>query len=126
MLNAWLNNLPERFHSMHFIYAHLVGDYLLQNDYMAKGKKNSNLICTLHIVTYMLPFLLCNLSPIQFCLIAAQHWIQDRTNIILDFCKYTGKSDFIKSPMGPWSIIIVDNIFHILWMAFIINLHIYN
>lgn len=24
---------------MHWIYAHLIGDYLLQNDYIARGKK---------------------------------------------------------------------------------------
>ncbi len=34
---------------MHWIYAHLIGDYLLQNDWMAKGKKQKSWICAIHI-----------------------------------------------------------------------------
>ena len=106
---------------MHWIYAHLIGDYLLQNDWMASGKKKNSWICTVHIVTYMLPFLFCGFSWLQLLLIAVQHWIQDRTNIVVYFMQVAGKKEFTQSPMAPWSIIVVDNIFHILWIALVVE-----
>ncbi len=42
---------------MPWIFAHLIGDYLLQNDWMAARKKENSLVCLIHIVTYMLPFM---------------------------------------------------------------------
>ena len=67
---------------MDWVVAFLVGDYLLQNDWMVKGKKKSSWICTVHVFFFMLPFLFLSLSWLQLSLIAIQHWIQDRTNII--------------------------------------------
>lgn len=103
------------------ILAHLIGDYLLQNDSMAINKKQSSLYCLLHVVTYMLPFLFCIISPIQLILIAIQHFVQDRTQFVKWFMEATGKSGFTKPPTGPWSMIVVDNIFHIIWMAGVIK-----
>lgn len=59
---------------MHWIYAHLIGDYLIQNDWMAKGKKTSTGICLVHIATYLLPFLFCGLKWWQVVAIGAQHF----------------------------------------------------
>jgi hypothetical protein len=100
---------------MHWIYAHLIGDYLLQNDWMAGNKKKNSWICLVHIITYMIPFLLTDLSWIQLLLIAAQHYIQDRTYFVAWFCRVTNKfqMDFNKF----WGHVIVDNVIHILWMA---------
>lgn len=109
---------------MHYIYAHLIGDYLLQNDWMANGKKKNSWICTAHIGAYMFPFLFCEITWCQMGLIAIQHFTQDRTNIVLWFMKIKGSSKFAEPPMAPWSIIITDNILHILWIAFIIRLEI--
>jgi len=105
---------------MHWIYAHLIGDYLIQNDWMAKEKKNSHFVCTVHILTYMVPFLFCQLTWWQFLLVAIQHWIQDRTHIVGWFMSKSGKQSFLKD-MGPWSAILTDNIIHILWMALILK-----
>ena len=105
---------------MNWIFAHLIGDYLLQNDWMARNKKTSSFACSVHIITYMIPFLFIGLEVWQLLAIAGQHWIQDRTNFVLWFMKVTGKNDFIKPPMAPWSIIVIDNIFHILWIALVI------
>lgn len=100
---------------MHWIYAHLIGDYLLQNDWMAGNKKNNSWICLVHIITYMIPFLLTDLNWIQLLLIVAQHYIQDRTHFVAWFCRVTNKfqMDFNKF----WGHVIVDNVIHILWMA---------
>jgi len=102
-----------------WIFAHLIGDYLLQNDWMAKNKKQSHLICLLHIVTYMIPFLFVDINWLQFSLISLQHYIQDRTMFVAWFCKITNK--FQSGPGIFWGHIIVDNIFHILWIAAVIH-----
>ena len=101
--------------NLHWIYAHLIGDYLLQNDWMAGNKKKNSWICLVHIATYMIPFLLTDLNWLQLLLIAGQHYIQDRTHFVTWFCKITGKfqMDFNKF----WGHVIVDNVIHILWMA---------
>lgn len=100
---------------MHWIYAHLIGDYLFQNDWMAGSKKKNSWICLVHIITYMIPFLLTDLNWLQLLLIAAQHYIQDRTHFVAWFCRMTNKfqMDFNKF----WGHVIVDNVIHILWMA---------
>ena len=103
--------------NLHWIYAHLIGDYLLQNDWMAGNKKKSDIACMVHIVTYMLPFIFTNLVWWQLLLIAGQHYTQDRTHFVTWFCRVTGKFqlDFNKF----WGHVIVDNVIHILWMAVI-------
>jgi hypothetical protein len=82
-------------------------------------KKKNNLICLIHIATYMLPFLFTEMNLIQLFLIAVQHYVQDRTQFVAWFCKITNKfqMDFNKF----WGHVIVDNVIHILWMAFIAN-----
>jgi len=105
---------------MHWIFAHLIGDYVIQNDWMAQGKKKSSFVCTVHVLTYIIPFLFCSLAWWQLIAIAIQHFIQDRTNIVLNWMNFYGQGAFAKAPLAPWSIIVVDNIWHILWIAFIV------
>lgn len=140
---------------MHWIFAHLIGDYLIQNDWMAQNKQKSSWACTVHVATYMIPFFFCGLTEWQFLLIAIQHWIQDRATVrvveevgtfghryrlakglpysedgtnafdmsLIKFLMYkSGKPSFIDPPFAPWSIILTDNIIHILWMAWITSL----
>jgi hypothetical protein len=102
---------------MHWIYAHLIGDYLLQNDWMALNKKKSSWICAVHVAAYMLPFLLCGLSWWQLALIAVHHFAQDRTNFVVWFMEIKGSEQFASGPCAPWSIIVTDNIIHILAIA---------
>lgn len=35
-----------------YVLAHFVGDFLLQNDWMAVNKKKSNIVCTVHILCW--------------------------------------------------------------------------
>jgi hypothetical protein len=107
---------------MHFIYAHLIGDYIIQNDWMAQNKKKSDLHCAIHVVTYMIPFLLCGLNWWQMLLIAAQHYHSDRTNFVGWFMEIKGSKMFRDGPLFPWSWVVVDNVIHILWMAFVVHL----
>lgn len=104
-----------------WILAHLIGDFIIQNDWMAIGKKKKNWICAIHVITYMLPFLLTTLNPLQLILIAIQHYIQDRTNIIKWFCSITGKFKAEKDLALPWGHFIVDNVVHIVWMWIVVK-----
>jgi hypothetical protein len=120
---------------MHWIYAHLIGDFLIQNDWMAKGKKESSWICLIHILTYLIPFIfigsymdgwtlhltLFQWEPVVFIAVGLQHFIQDRGDMLKRFMVATGKGDFTKPPMAPWSIILTDNIIHILFIAWVVS-----
>lgn len=109
----------------YWLLAHLIGDFILQNDWMAQNKKTSSFACFAHATSYMIffmPFLWLGLSPVGFILIWIQHFMQDRTNFVLWFMDQTGSSDFKNAPMSPWSIIITDNILHLVWIAIIMNL----
>ena len=102
---------------MHWIYAHLIGDYILQNDWMAQNKKKSSLHCGVHVLVYMVPFLFCGFNWWQLLLIGAQHFAIDRTNFVTWFMDAKGSHIFATNVCFPWSIIVTDNILHILWIA---------
>jgi len=98
------------------IVGHLVGDYLLQNDWMALNKKKHTLPCAVH----------CTLWTLAVCVFAGwssmpaiavlwgAHFIQDRINIIMFWMtKINRQPEFVKPPTAPWSLIVVDNVWHI-------------
>lgn len=108
------------------IIAHLVGDFLIQTDRMAEGKKRSTSILLLHGLTYIIPFI-----PLMFIfpeftywkimLIVIQHISQDGTNFVIWFMYKTGKIEFSRQPpLSPWSVIVVDNTLHLLFIAVIL------
>lgn len=107
---------------MHWIYAHLIGDYLLQNDWMALNKKNNSRICAIHVLSYMIPFTFYGFEWWQLSLIGIQHFLQDRTNFVVWLMKAKGSEKFATGPCSPWSIIVTDNIIHILAIALIASL----
>lgn len=103
------------------IVGHLVGDYLLQNDWQAQGKKKSSLICAIHCSLW-------TLSVVTFAgwwkwwvigVLFATHFIQDRGPLIRKFMHLNDQDGFAGAPLGPWSIIAVDNVFHIVTLAII-------
>lgn len=106
-----------------YLLAHMLGDFVIQNDWMAKGKKNSSFVCALHVVTYMLPFLYCGLEWWQLFLIAGQHHVQDRGNFVMWFMKKTRKEVFATGPCAPWSIFAVDATFHLVWIDLVVKLN---
>ena len=107
---------------MHWIYAHLIGDYLFQNDWMALNKKKSSWACLLHVMTYQIPFYFTGLLWWQIALIGLQHFIQDRTQFVVWLMKIKGSEQFASGPCAPWSIIVTDNILHILFIAAVCTL----
>lgn len=103
---------------MNWILAHFAGDFLLQNDWMAENKKSSSFACLVHVFFYIIPFMFLGLSAVQLSLIAVQHFIQDRTRFVVWYCNLLGK--FRKKENSAIGYMIVDNIFHLLWINFVI------
>ena len=98
------------------IIGHLVGDYLLQNDWMALNKKQCSLPCAVHCTLWTLA--VCGfagwISLPAIAVLWVTHFIQDRTHIIeFWMTKINRQPEFVKPPFAPWSLIVVDNVWHI-------------
>ena len=102
----------------YFLAAHLVGDFVLQNNWMSSRKAASHEVCSCHVGAYLLPFLGLVLfagAPLwAVLLIGAQHYAQDRWALHLRWMKWYGQTPPDKWPVGP---LCVDQSFHIAWMA---------
>lgn len=112
------------------IVAHLVGDYILQSDWMVREKGSSTLAATVHVVFYTLPFLLITQSPAALAIIAGTHFVIDRWRLARFLiwaknrpwpgsrpwseCRKTGYPPELPVWMSTWLMILVDNILHIL------------
>lgn len=111
------------------IVAHLVGDYLLQTDWMATEKTRRWWPAILHGLTYTLPFLLITQSPAALAVIAGTHVVIDRYRLAkhLVWAKNqiapkahrpprtgTGMSPERPDWLAVWLLIIADNTIHLL------------
>lgn len=98
----------------------LVGDYLLQNDWQAAGKKRSSWICAFHCALVVGAIALFSgwWSPGTLLFLFATHFLQDRTTIVSWWMCLVGQKTFLEK-LGPWSSIVVDNVWHVvqLWVA---------
>ena len=111
---------------MNWFIGHLVGDYLIQDDWMAQNKKRSTLACSVHVALYTLSVWVFTFWPWwAVAIVFATHFIQDRTNIIVWSMKHKNQSAFASPPMAPWSIIVVDNVWHLVSL-FLIELAVLN
>jgi hypothetical protein len=97
------------------LVGHLVGDYLLQNDWMSSNKKTSTFHCAVHCAIWTACVCLfagwCHSWAIGVLFIT--HFAQDRTNIIRWWMGVIGQEKFATGICAPWSIIVVDNVWHI-------------
>lgn len=65
---------------------HLVGDYVIQSDWMATEKTKRSWPAFLHALTYTLPFLLLTRSPWALALILGTHFVIDRWRLARYVC----------------------------------------
>lgn len=138
--------------SLGLIVGHMVGDYIVQNDWMAANKGNAfpkqctyndgintpgegvleinrwqrehqawwlgNLACFVHCLCYTLSVWACSFWWMPWWgLLAcfAIHFPIDRWRLAGWWMRnVSGQSAFANGPLSPWSIIIVDNTFHLL------------
>lgn len=112
------------------IVAHLVGDYILQSDWMVREKGRNHLATFVHVVFYTLPFLLITTSPAALAVIALSHYAIDRWRMARfviwlknrpwpgsrpwSECEKTGYPPETPPYLAAWLLILVDNIIHIL------------
>lgn len=100
------------------IVGHLVGDYLLQNDWMALHKKSSSVRCAIHCAIWATS--VCAFagwfgatSIAVWLVLFATHFAQDRTNVVVRWMDWVGQKQFRTGICAPWSSIVVDNVWHI-------------
>ena len=113
------------------VLAHLVGDYLIQSDWMANEKTKHWWPAIAHGVTYTLPYALVTQSLLALAVIAGTHIIIDRYRLARHVCwaknllapkryRYpwrecsaTGYHQDRPAWMAVWLLIIADNTMHL-------------
>ncbi len=114
------------------LLAHLVGDYLLQSDWMALEKTQMWLPAVAHAVTYTLPYVLVTQSVAALAVIASTHAVIDRYRLARHVCwaknflaprsywypwrecRGTGYHESRPPWLAVWLMIVADNTLHLL------------
>lgn len=111
---------------------HLIGDYLLQNDWMATNKTKDSFVCSIHCFLYTIPFYVIFGSGYYIWIIFGTHFFIDRFRLAVYWIKLVnwnwksknfGYSDDKPLFISLWLMFIIDNIFHILINSLAIFLH---
>ena len=108
---------------MNELIAHLFGDYVLQNHWMANKKTNSDLAAWCHVLCYMIPFLFLTNKFLPLFVIVITHLYIDRFRLARYWVELYGvgrkgllfDTDIPNPPdyLSVWLLIIVDNTFHL-------------
>lgn len=97
------------------IIGHLIGDYLLQNDSMASLKKKHSDVCAVHCAIWTL----CVITLAGWATVPAvlflfgTHFLIDRWQFVTWWMKFNCQEKFAGPPFAPWSLIVVDNVWHL-------------
>lgn len=108
---------------------HVIGDYVIQSEWMATEKTKRSLAAFVHVVTYALPFLLLTRSLAALAVIAGTHFVIDRWRLARYVCwaknwpwpgfrpwaecRATGYPSATPAWLATWLMIIVDNTMHV-------------
>lgn len=117
---------------MEQLLCHLVGDYVLQTDYMASNKRKNLVVAFYHAFVYSLPFVLLGPSFTAWAFIFFSHAIIDHfalaryviyyynyvfgaisLDLTWEDCNATGFSPDKPAWLAVWLLIIVDNTMHL-------------
>jgi len=121
------------------VLCHMIGDYILQSDWMAQNKTKKTIAALAHVATYSIPFLVMMILtglPIAKMLLPllvivgthfiidrwrlaryvvwAKNWISPIPNQPWTDCSGTGYHKDVPIWLSMWLLIIVDNTMHIL------------
>lgn len=109
--------------------AHMVGDYLIQSDWMAQEKTRRWWPAVAHAVTYGIPFLLVTQSPLALAVIVGTHAVIDRYRLArhVVWAKNQVAPSAFRPPhtatghgadrpdwLSVWLLIIADNVLHMI------------
>lgn len=103
--------------SLGLLCGHLIGDYIVQNDWMAANKTTRTWPCVVHCTCYTLAVWACSFWWMPWwglgvCWLA--HFPIDRFRLARWWMvNVSGQKAFATGPLSPWSIIVVDNVFHL-------------
>ena len=114
------------------IVAHVIGDFVLQSDWMATEKTKRSVPALVHAATYTLPFLYFTRLPLPLLIIFGSHFVVDHWRISRYVvwaknwlappgsnkpwaeCTATGYPPDRPVWLSVWLLIIIDNLLHIL------------
>lgn len=105
------------------LLAHFVGDYILQNSYMAYEKTKNSLIALIHALIHGLLFYFIIGINEYLLVIILTHFLIDRFRLAIYWVKLVnwnfrslnhGFTDNTPQYLSTWLLFIIDNIFHIL------------
>lgn len=131
------------------LIGHLIGDYIFQNDWMAANKvrwgvpstaicgdsrfefaaretNTGHLACTVHCLLYTFAVALCSFWWMPWWGYVATfvlHWPIDRFRLARWWMNHVSGQAVFAEKMAPWSIILVDNVFHLLTLFVIGVIH---
>jgi hypothetical protein len=110
------------------LIAHLFGDYIFQNHWMALNKTKSSVACLIHVILYTIPFLFLTRSPVALVIISGTHFIIDRWSLakrwpafwgvgckgwVMSVLRYESPLESAPPFLAVWLTIIVDNTIHL-------------
>ena len=108
------------------IIGHLVGDFLVQSDAMARDKQKpswkGHTACLLHSAIWASSVWVFSGFPAEHwgCVLflLACHYVQDRHALAKSWMRVMSPG-FMDIPFAPWSVIVVDNTWHLvqIWLA---------
>jgi hypothetical protein len=111
------------------LLAHLVGDYVLQSDWMAQEKTRRWWPAIAHGLTYTVPYLFVTQSVLALAVIGGTHVVIDRYRLTRHVVwlknqmapaafrpghTATGYSETTKAWLAVWLLILADNTIHLL------------
>lgn len=99
---------------------HLLGDFIAQNDPIAKRKAVHTGWCLLHVLLYCL----CMLGVLGWfdprwwnwpwwLVIGVPHFLIDRFRLARRWMWLAAQEDFATGALAPWSVIVIDQVFHL-------------
>lgn len=119
------------------VMLHMIGDYILQSDWMALNKTKEHFPAFAHALVYSLPFLILGPSLPAWVVIFGTHFLIDRYRLARyvvwaknwlgpnqpwEKCKATGYPDDRPPWLAVWLLIIADNIMHVAINGFALRL----
>lgn len=104
---------------IYLLVCHVIGDFLLQNDWMQEKSRNS-FVCLVHVLCYLIPFTAFTLAGgmpwAGLAAIGAMHYLQDRYALHLFWMALYKQTMPDKWPLGPF---VMDQAWHIAQLAFV-------
>lgn len=106
---------------MTILMAHLIGDYILQTDWMGQRKGQSWLICAIHCLLYSVAVAVCTMSlDWRILVVFIQHLAFDKNRIITKTLLADWHFKWASDRERMWLMFLYDNITHLftLWILY--------